>query len=663
MTSAGSRTYGGQHVVVGEDPEAAVAAGQVVRRARPGTAARARRCESARKRAPAASAVRWTPCSTPYAVSSISAVGCRAVGAHAAAVGADLDEPADERDRRAGDAAARRAGAAWRRPRRAIRSTTGGTSRLHRKLGRGADQAADQAPQEAEGERVAGRDVDLVASESATDDREGEHPAARTARRPRAPSRAASAAPRPRSGAAAERVAQISAPSGIASSISGWMRRAEPTISGLWSSTSIGVRPRADRLPERLGDEVRVDPDEPDERDVRRDQRDDQAGDEHDPRRHRPGDQRRDDPGQREPLAEQARELARVRVDRPIRSGTRRPRRLRSAAGSRPAALGELLGARRSPAERRRRDRLRGHVLGGSRTRSRGAGGGGGSRRAGRGRWAAIGAPGPRRPGSSGVNGAAAAPSGGGSARRRGGGRRPHSAVRASTWNSSWRAPQDGQKRARALMRVPQLGQKIVSLTWFPVASPRANGYHLPPMDARVWMVRLALGAGLAGGFAAVAQAQTPTPTPTAALPRPARRRSCWPSTHRARCAPTTATGRAKIDAAKEAAVALLGTLPDSTQLGLRVYGGTLPSRPIDAACKDSTLVLPIGRVDRGERRGEDPLVQGARAHADRLRARRRRRTTSATAARARSCSSPTARTPASRRRRAGRRARSPRAA
>jgi hypothetical protein len=58
--------------------------------------------------------------------------------------------------------------------------------------------------------------------------------------------------------------------------------------------------------------------------------------------------------------------------------------------------------------------------------------------------------------------------------------------------------------------------------------------------------------------------------------------------------------GTRKIDAAKEAAVALLDTLPDSTQLGLRVYGGTLPSRPIDKACRDSSLVLPIGRVDQG---------------------------------------------------------------
>ena len=60
-------------------------------------------------------------------------------------------------------------------------------------------------------------------------------------------------------------------------------------------------------------------------------------------------------------------------------------------------------------------------------------------------------------------------------------------------------------------------------------------------------------------------------------------------------------SGTRKIDAAKDAAVALLSSLPDSTEIGLRVYGGTLPSRPIGPACRDSKLVLPIGRIDRGQ--------------------------------------------------------------
>ena len=96
-------------------------------------------------------------------------------------------------------------------------------------------------------------------------------------------------------------------------------------------------------------------------------------------------------------------------------------------------------------------------------------------------------------------------------------------------------------------------------------------------------------------------------------------------------------------------------TLPDSTELGLRVYGGTLPSRPIGAACRDSKLVLPIGPRGPRPRQAEQQIrsFKGARAHPDRLRARAGRDRTSATAARARSCSSPTARTRASRPRRA----------
>jgi hypothetical protein len=41
------------------------------------------------------------------------------------------------------------------------------------------------------------------------------------------------------------------------------------------------------------------------------------------------------------------------------------------------------------------------------------------------------------------------------------------------------------------------------------------------------------------------------------------------------------------------------------------VYGGTLPSRPIDAACKDSSLVLPIGPVSQG---GAEEKIRSFRA-------------------------------------------------
>jgi Mg-chelatase subunit ChlD len=57
--------------------------------------------------------------------------------------------------------------------------------------------------------------------------------------------------------------------------------------------------------------------------------------------------------------------------------------------------------------------------------------------------------------------------------------------------------------------------------------------------------------------------------------------------------------GTPKIKAAQDAAVSLLGSLPPQTQVGLRVFGGTKPSRPIGPACRDSSLVLPIGPLTR----------------------------------------------------------------
>jgi hypothetical protein len=59
--------------------------------------------------------------------------------------------------------------------------------------------------------------------------------------------------------------------------------------------------------------------------------------------------------------------------------------------------------------------------------------------------------------------------------------------------------------------------------------------------------------------------------------------------------------GTPKIKAAQDAAVDLLGSLPPSTQVGLRVFGGTKPSRPIEPACRDSSLVLPLGPLDRAQ--------------------------------------------------------------
>jgi hypothetical protein len=59
--------------------------------------------------------------------------------------------------------------------------------------------------------------------------------------------------------------------------------------------------------------------------------------------------------------------------------------------------------------------------------------------------------------------------------------------------------------------------------------------------------------------------------------------------------------GTPKIKAAQDAAVSLLGALPPATHVGLRVFGGTKPSRPIGPACRDSSLVLPIGPLTRAQ--------------------------------------------------------------
>ena len=135
------------------------------------------------------------------------------------------------------------------------------------------------------------------------------------------------------------------------------------------------------------------------------------------------------------------------------------------------------------------------------------------------------------------------------------------------------------------------------SLTSSPVASAAANGYHLPPMDARAWMVRLVVGVGLALALAMPAAAQTPTPTPTpAGAPKILLAFDASGS-----MLTDDGAGTRKIDAAKDAAVALLDSLPDSTEIGLRVYGGTLPSRPIGPACRDSKLVMPLGPAGRNK--------------------------------------------------------------
>jgi hypothetical protein len=100
----------------------------------------------------------------------------------------------------------------------------------------------------------------------------------------------------------------------------------------------------------------------------------------------------------------------------------------------------------------------------------------------------------------------------------------------------------------------------------------------------------LAAAAGIAMAWAAPARAQSPTGgAPKILLAFDAS----------GSMAADDGAGTPKIKAAQDAAVSLLGSLPPSTQVGLRVFGGTKPSRPIGPACRDSSLVLPIGPLTR----------------------------------------------------------------
>jgi hypothetical protein len=60
-----------------------------------------------------------------------------------------------------------------------------------------------------------------------------------------------------------------------------------------------------------------------------------------------------------------------------------------------------------------------------------------------------------------------------------------------------------------------------------------------------------------------------------------------------------TPEGRMRIDVAKEVMAQVVDQLPDNTQVGLRVYGSRLPSKPKDLSCQDSELLVPFGSLDR----------------------------------------------------------------
>ena len=182
-------------------------------------------------------------------------------------------------------------------------------------------------------------------------------------------------------------------------------------------------------------------------------------------------------------------------------------------------------------------------------------------------------------------------------------------------------------------------------------------------MDARAWMVRLALGVGLAGGSRCLRGADADG-CPRPPTRRRRRRRSCPDG--RAEdpagvrrigldAAPTTATGRARSmpprrprsrcwTRCRTRRRSACGSTAARCRAG-RSAPACKDSKPraADRAAWTATARRPRSRSARSRRAG------GRRSP---TRSRRRRRT-SATAARARSCSSPTARTPASRPRRA----------
>src|SRR5262249_40206452 len=60
-----------------------------------------------------------------------------------------------------------------------------------------------------------------------------------------------------------------------------------------------------------------------------------------------------------------------------------------------------------------------------------------------------------------------------------------------------------------------------------------------------------------------------------------------------------TPEGRRRIDIAKEVMKRVIDQLPDKTMVGLRVYGSREPSKPKEASCHDSELLVPFGPVNR----------------------------------------------------------------
>ena len=61
----------------------------------------------------------------------------------------------------------------------------------------------------------------------------------------------------------------------------------------------------------------------------------------------------------------------------------------------------------------------------------------------------------------------------------------------------------------------------------------------------------------------------------------------------------TVGQGGTKLQAAKDALTTLIDSAPSNAELGLRVFGGRVPSSDKRRGCRDTRLVFPVGRLDR----------------------------------------------------------------
>ena len=71
------------------------------------------------------------------------------------------------------------------------------------------------------------------------------------------------------------------------------------------------------------------------------------------------------------------------------------------------------------------------------------------------------------------------------------------------------------------------------------------------------------------------------------------------------------ASGRSRLDAAKDAVDAVLGAVPPGAPMGMRVYGARVAGQGRAAACADTELVAPVARGDRGGLRAAAQALTG----------------------------------------------------